>query len=125
MRGEVTWDYLVELIGYAAAERLSVARGGRGIAVPHNPGPNSPLVAIVGMGAAAILADTFGGDEVMVASGPGIRAEVRRMRAEGMAVSAIAATLRRTERFVFKVLAEEAPGPANDPPLLARMRGQD
>jgi hypothetical protein len=125
-RGEATWDYLVELIGWDAAEKLSVARGGRGIHIPAEPGEHSPLVQIVGAGAARVLAGTFAGCELSVASGPGIRAEVRRLKAAGRPVSQIAAALRRTERFVYKVLAENTPDapPPEPPPLLARMGGR-
>jgi hypothetical protein len=122
-RGEVTFAYLVDLIGWDAAERLSVATGGRGISIPANPGEHSPLVQIVGRDAALILASTFAGDELTCAKGPGVRAEVRRLRADGLSIRGIAATLRCTERFVYKVLAEGAPDapPPEPPPLLAWM----
>ncbi|MDA8230364.1 MAG: hypothetical protein M0006_03405 [Magnetospirillum sp.] len=112
-RGDLTYDDLVALIGQDAAERLSEVRGGRGMYVPHRPGPASPLAAAVGQEAADILGRAMGGDELTVPVGPGKRARIRRLKRDGVPVSAIAADIRCTERFVYKVLAEEPadPGP--------------
>lgn len=121
--GEATWDYLVELVGLDAATRLSEARGGRNIHVPHAPGPHSPLVAAVGAEAAATLAGVFGGNPLSVPIGPGKRARIRTLRlVEKWSIDRIAADQHCTRRHVFAVLAEEAPEPET-PPLLARMGG--
>ena len=111
----VTFDSLVELIGREAAERLSEARGGRGIYIPHVPGPNSPLVVAVGQPAADLLARVHGGANLSVPIGPGKRARIRALRQAGRTIDQIAAAERCTRRHVFYVLAEQR----EDPPLLA------
>lgn len=113
-RGEMSYEALIDLIGSESAERLCVARGGRGIYVPHNPGPNCPLVQAVGVDAALILADRYGGTPLTLPATPLKRARIRALKAEGNAVSEIARLCMCTARFVYKVLAED-PNPPRPP----------
>jgi len=123
-RGELTYAYLVELIGREAAERLSEARGGRGVylPLPQRLGPNCPLVKIIGAPLAEVLVNSLqSGETITIPIGAGKRSRIRTLRAEGWSVSAIAADLRCTRRHVFYVLAEDPPPPPEPPPLLAMM----
>jgi len=119
-RGEVTFDALIELIGAEAAERLSAERGFDGIYVPRNPGPNSPLVVVLGQGAADVLAQAYGGEKLMLPVGPGRRARIRALKAQRLTIGAIARTVGCCRRHVYEVLAEAEPA-AENPPLLALM----
>jgi len=123
-RGELTYDYLVELIGREAAERLSEVRGGRRMYLPppHRLGPNCPLVRAVGAAAARVLVKSLQpGEMISVPIGPGKRSRIRALRTEGRSIDEIAADLRCTRRHVFYVLAEEPPPATEPPPLLALM----
>lgn len=121
--GEYSFDSLVELVGIDAMERLSQARGGRSLYVPHRPGAHSPLVQAVGADAAVKLADVHGGVTITVPISPGKRARIRALLAEGKTASEIARLCQCTERHVYYVKAEDPPEPPAIPPLLARMAG--
>lgn len=116
-RNEDTISYsdLVGLIGEAKALALSKDRGGRALSIPapHRFGPTSPVVVLVGVEAAEVLARRFTGGRIDVPLGPGKRARVWELREGGRSVAAIAGEMRCTERTVYNILA--GPGRAPRP----------
>lgn len=110
--GECGFGDLVELLGPESAEKILLARGGRSLYIPHEPGPHSPLVNILGQEDADKLAARYGGNTVEV---PIVRAKRLRIlhlrRVERWSISRIAAEMRCTERTVYNVLASS---PEND-----------
>jgi len=128
-RNEDTISYsdLVSLIGEAKALALSKDRGGRALYIPSPDrlGPTSPVVVLVGVDAATILARRYGGADIDVPLGPGRRARIWELREGGRSVAAIAGEMRCTERTVYNILAGPrpsalgAPPPDDLPPLLA------
>ena len=119
---DLSHDSLIALIGPDAVARLSEARGGRSIYVPHRAGQHSPLVQAIGADAALKLASVHGGITINVPISPGKRARIRAMLAEGLTASEIARRCQCTERHVYYVKAEDPPEPPPLPPLLARMQ---
>jgi hypothetical protein len=119
-RNEDTISYsdLVGLIGEAKALSLSKDRGGRSLTIPapHRLGPASPVVVLVGVDAAIVLARRFGGARIAVPLGPGRRARVWELREGGRSIAAIAAEMRCTERTVYNILAGRRPSALGSPP---------
>lgn len=89
-----------------AAVRLILDWGGRKKYIPKHPTPDCPLVSVIGMDAARVLAELVGGEHYdipprSVLSGESLKQQI--LRAEGT-TSEIAGRLGTTERHVRRVL---------------------
>lgn len=110
-------------IGEEAALRLSAAYGGRQLYIAHTARADSELVRLVGEIAAAKLARRFGGVFLTLPMGPGRKMRIRQLRTEGYAVAEIAEALGCTERYAYRVLAQErAEGGPEQEAVSARAR---
>lgn len=106
-----------EAAGEAAAVALVAARGGREVYLPRTATPHCELARIVGLAAAvAIVAALDGGRMLAIPTGRGLahgrridHGEVRRLRAEGLAVGEIAARMGCTRRQVWHILRGDDP----------------
>lgn len=106
-----------EAAGEAAVLALVAARGGRAVYLPARVTPHCELARIVGVEAArAIVAALDGGRQIDIPTGRGLahgrridHGEVRRLRAEGLAVGEIAARMGCTRRQVWHILRGDDP----------------
>lgn len=106
-----------EAAGEAAVLALVAARGGRAVYLPRQVVPDCDLARIVGVEAArAIVAALDGGRQIDIPTGRGLahgrridHGEVRRLRAEGLAVGEIAARMGCTRRQVWHILRGDDP----------------
>lgn len=100
-----------EIAGRDAAVILSATHGGRsGLYIPKSVTGWDWLSALVGLDAARAIAERFGGDYLSMPAGVGIRARVRQLRSTGWTIYKIAKAVGKTERYVYKVLAEAEAG---------------
>ena len=110
-----TIDNLVAVIGREAAEKLIGAYGGIRIYVPVRAAPDGAFAILIGYSAAEALSRYYGGErfDVPIAKRAprALRGEIRRLRGDGMPVTAIARALGCTRRYVFRILAEEESAP--------------
>ncbi|HYB91409.1 MAG TPA: hypothetical protein VEC38_10220 [Candidatus Binataceae bacterium] len=100
---------LAILVGEGAAEKLVRKFGGRRVYIPRAPVEGEVLVRLVGITAALKLARIFGGERVMLPADPDRRLRRDRivaLRGRQLSVAEIARTMRVTERYVYKVLAD-------------------
>lgn len=99
--------------GAEAARRLAEAFGGRRLYLPREPGPHHPISACLGHAAALELCRAIGGFPLDVPLGAGRRAEILRLKAEGLGPLEIQRRVKCSRSTVFKVLrearAEETP----------------
>jgi len=100
---------LAMLVGVNAAEKLVRKFGGRRVYIPQAPVEGAVLVRLVGITAALKLARIFGGERVMLPADPDRtlrRDRIVALRRRRLSVATIARTMRVTERYVYKVLAD-------------------
>jgi len=98
---------ITKLVGEDAAEQISMEFGGVRLHIPCSPGKNSPLSVVVGLDAAKKIAQTYGGMYFDVPVSLGKRARIVELSKMNVPAGKIARTLWCTERYVFKVRAEE------------------
>lgn len=105
------------------AVRLMLEWGGTKRTIPQNPVPGSPLVGVVGMDAALVLAALYGNTQVDIPSKgtleETLKAGILRRAGNGDGTRAIAMALGCTERYVRAVLRRSGTPPRPDP------RGRD
>lgn len=104
---------IVDLLGHAAAARLTCALGGREIRVPvrHQGRTWEALVQAIGAEAAARFCEYFQGERVYVASSQKLHTERNRrraaeMRAQGKSWDEVGQALGYTARGARKLLAK-------------------
>ena len=97
------------LIGPDLAARLSAAKGGQRLYLPHDPTADCPLAAAVGLDAAQKIAAIYGGEHCDVAQTVGRRRRALALRRGGMPVAKVAATVGVTERHAYRLLADNEP----------------
>jgi Mor family transcriptional regulator len=105
-------DAITRLLGPAAVAALVEQFGGRRIYIPFAAARGDLLNRAIRLGQARKLAKVFGGDRIYVPADLGHarrRTRIAIMRERGLSVTAIARTLRCTERYVYKVLALTKP----------------
>lgn len=102
-----TMERLTAEIGEEAALRLSAQFGGRQLYIAHSMRADSEVVQLIGEAAAARVAKRFGGIFLSLPIGPGRKMRIRAMRADEYTVAEIAAAVGCTDRYVYRVLAEE------------------
>jgi hypothetical protein len=109
---------ILELLGYGAAARLTLALGGREIRVPvrHQGRTWEALVQAIGAEAAARFCGYFQGERIYVASSQKLhternRAAVAKLRAQGKSWADVSRVIGYTERGARKLL-EKRPGRA-------------
>jgi hypothetical protein len=110
---------IVDLLGHAAAARLTCALGGREIRVPvrHQGRTWEALVQAIGADAAAMFCERFQGERVYIASSQKLRTErnratVAKLRAQGKTWREIARVIGYTERAARKLLEKKCSGQA-------------
>ncbi|HUA32101.1 MAG TPA: Mor transcription activator family protein [Candidatus Binataceae bacterium] len=106
-------DSITAVIGAAAAASLVAEFGGRRLYVPHTPRPEDVLVRILGAKTAALFARHFGGDRIVMPADPERahrRERIIEARRKGLSISAVARETGCTERYVYKVLAQQRQG---------------
>lgn len=115
---EATIDNLARLIGEDGLRDLVAVFGGRELYIPRAPGEHHPISVAVGQARAEQLAGAFHGVKISVPMRPDTAREIRQLAAEGLTRRAIAAKVRVTERWVYKVLEEsDQQEPARQPGL--------
>jgi len=102
-----------------AAVRLILEWGGSKRYIPEEPQPNSPLVAVVGMAAANVLAELFGGNYYdipprMVLDGESLKQQILK---EDGTTREVAQKLGTTERHVRRVRRDGGCEPRSKRPV--------
>jgi hypothetical protein len=124
------YDQISHSIGGDAADKLIADFGGRRLYIPIAPGPGDLLTRSIGLLPALAMARVFGSDRILVpVTSTHLRRRVRiaAMRANHVSISRIAAELRCTERYVYKVLAsirdsENPVLPTTSAPIAERLK---
>lgn len=90
------------------AVRLIIEWGGTNRYIPSHPSPSSPLVGVVGMEAALVLAREYGNTQVDIPSRSTLedtlKADILRLGSDGDSSRVIAQKLGCTERYARSVL---------------------
>ncbi len=108
-----TLDSIIEVVGASAAASLVAEFGGRRLYVPHTMRPEDALVKLLGAETAELFARHFGGDRIVMPADPERahrRERIIEARRKGLSISAVARETGCTERYVYKVLAQERHG---------------
>jgi hypothetical protein len=106
---ESLYDQIEREIGDLAG-KLIADFGGQRLYIPIAPAPGDRVTSSIGLDAALAMARTFGGDRLVV---PVTNDHARRrrrilaMRKNKVSVRRIAHQLRCSERYIYKVLADE------------------
>jgi DNA-binding transcriptional ArsR family regulator len=99
-------DSIAEVIGDAAAIKLSQRFPGRRLYIKNNFQDNDPVVAAIGRDAANLLSEYFSGP-LTVPAKPGRNAAIYRLSDKGeLTVTEIAETLGLSERVIYLALAK-------------------
>jgi hypothetical protein len=101
-------DNIARVIGAGATSRLISTFGGGRVYIAKSPGPSDAVARVIGGEAAGLLGAIFGGERIWFPNDAGhiTRRRIALMRQRGSSVSRIARTLRLSERYVYKVLAQ-------------------
>lgn len=110
-------ETLVALLGEEGARQLADAFGGRRLSVPKTPGAAHPITVAIGQENAARLASAYHGHGIDVPMLPDRRRRIVELDAEGWSRSRIAREIGATERWVYRVLAEDRGEQASQPGL--------
>jgi len=106
---ESLYDQIEREIGDLAG-KLIADFGGQRLYIPIAPAPGDRVTSSIGLDAALAMARTFGGDRLVVPvtnDHARRRARILAMRKNHVSVRRIARQLRCSERYIYKVLADE------------------
>jgi len=102
-----TVDSIMKLAGEDAVTKLSIDFGGKRLYIPHKPTENTPLTVSVGLVAARLIADVYGGMDFTVPVNIGKDAEIKILTAQGYSASEIARKVRCSASHVYRVRSKE------------------
>ena len=102
---QTQWAYVVELIGEAAADRLSRDFGGRRVFVPKSLGEHHPLAASIGLEAARTLVANIGPGDLEPPLSQGRRLRIVELLKAGWKAERIGPAVGCSRRTVFRVKA--------------------
>lgn len=121
---DLDWDCLPSglkelkgVVGPGAALAICAAFGGRALYVPADPGPDHPLVRLLGESAAKRLCSLLAGDRLHVPKMDAVTRQLRvkeihRRRKKGSSVTSLAREFNLTQRRVHQILGEDRPDKA-------------
>jgi hypothetical protein len=99
-------------LGETAAIALLEAFGGRELAVPRRLNPRDSLTLLIGVPAATVLIQRYGGKVIRLPQIDWRPSAILRLRSDGKPVSRIAALCGISDRQVYRILAS-TPAPAH------------
>lgn len=94
---------IVKLIGKDLFDNLSYELGGHRIYIPANPSPGCPLAVAIGLDAARLMGEVWGGFEYDIPLKEGRKQIIIKMLDAGMPVVRISAHLRLSIRTIRRV----------------------
>lgn len=104
----LTIDMIATALGQRSACRFADYFGDKRVRIPKAPHRPSALISALGAKGARLLSERFGGGAIDVpTSSQYRRAQIARLRREGMSPAAIARRVACTQRYVCDVLAEQ------------------
>ncbi len=109
---ETGFNYIVSLIGEQPAMRLMQYWGGIRLHIPVNINHSHIIARRIGIQAATILADEFGGTQIPIPLGFSARikarnADIKRRYNEGESAARIARDYGITERWVYEIVGKD------------------
>ncbi len=96
---------LRDSLGLAAAETLTEIFGGRELAIPRRCNPRDPLTVLLGVPAATVLIQRYGGKVVRLPQVEWKAGAVLQLRADGMSNARIARLVGMSERQIYRIRA--------------------